>query len=231
MKGFGMSSREANIERLNSAITTLSEDAEDIHGLIARSADELESATAAGNKAADNAAQIIEALVPLTELLDTQHRDSTALLEEARKASYEQRTASAEQVEALKGAVTVSLEYVGTETQAARSDLKKTVEDSMAEIGKAQSEAFDDIRTKTLKEHERTRDELQTDMLGFKNATSARLESLESEVAKAQLTIKGLEDKVAESADATSKKLLIPIYVAIGLGIVNLVLLVLLMMH
>ena len=226
-----MSSREANIERLNDAITSLNEDAEGMHGLIARSKDELESATTACNRAADNAAQIIDALKPLTKLLDTQHSDSTAMLEEARKASEEQRIASSEQVEALKGAVTVTLEYVGTSTDKARSELKRSVDDSMAELSKAQDEAFDDFEAKTLKELERTRDELQTDMLSFKNATSARLDALEAEVSKAQGAIRELEGRVAESTDAASKKLLLPTYVAIALGVINLACLVMLLMR
>lgn len=226
-----MSSREANIERLNYAITSLNEDAEGIHGLISRSSDELESATEAGNRAADNAAQIIESLKPLTELLDTQHRDSTAMLEEARKASEEQRAAAAEQITSLKGAVEETLEAVSSKTEAACDGLVKSVEGTFDELGKAQAEAFDDIKTKTLKEHERTRDELQTDILGFKNATSSRLDSLESEVVKAHGAIKELETKVSESADAIGKKLLVPIYVAIGLGAVDLICLVMLLMR
>lgn len=226
-----MSSREANIERLNYAITSLNEDAEGIHGLISRSADELESATEAGNRAADNAAQIIESLKPLTELLETQHRDSTAMLEEACKASEEQRTASAEQTASLKSAVEESLEAVSSRTEAACDGLVKTAEDSFGALEKAQGEAFDDIKRQTLKEHERTRDELQTDMLGFKNATSARLDALEAEVVKTQGAIKDLEGKVTESVDAIGKKLLIPIYVAIGLGAVDLICLVMLLMR
>lgn len=236
-----MGSREANIERLNFAITTLNEDAEGVHELIARSVDELENATAVGNKAADNASQIIEALTPLTKLLDTQHRDSSALLEEARKASEEQRSATIEQTESLKTAVDVTLGSVGAKTEAACDGLVKTVEDS-----------FSDISAKNLKEHERTRGELQSDILNFKNATSARLDALETEVAKAQNSMRELDAKITESVDAintkleaeasktqssigelevkasenldaVSKKLLIPIFVAIGLGAIDLI--------
>lgn len=224
-----MSSREANIEQLNNAIESLNGDAEDIHGLIARSTDELGSATEACNRASDKAEQIIETLAPLTELLNSQHRDSTAMLEEARKASEEQRAITLEQVEALRGAVTVSLEYVGTSTTNAQNELKKSVDDSMAEIGRTQNESLEGFRAKVLKEQEKTRDELQTDMLGFKNATSARLDALEAEVVKAQSAIRSLESKVTESADAASKKVLVPMYVAIALGVINLVCLVLLL--
>lgn len=224
-----MSSREADIEGLNNAIATLSEDAEDLHGLIEKSTSELESATAAGNRAADNADRIIEALTPLTELLESQHRDSAAMLDEAKKASDEQRAATTEQMESLRGTVGETLESVSTMTETTCSELKKTVEDSFGELGKIQDEAFDELKTKTLKEHERTRDELQTDMLGFKNATSSRLDSLESEITKAEGAIKEIDDKIAESADSVKKKLLIPIYAAIGLGVVNLICLVMLL--
>lgn len=225
-----MSSREANIERLNYAITSLSDDAESIHGLISRSADELESATAAGNRAADNAAQIVKALKPLTELLETQHRDSAAMLEETRKASEEQREASAEQTAAIRSAVDETLESVSSKTEAMCDGLVKTVEDTFEKLGKAQDETFDGMMTKTLKEHEKTRDELQMDILGFKNATSARIDALEAETTEANNAIKELGGKVTESVDAVSKKLLIPIYAAIGIGVIDLVCLVMLLM-
>lgn len=226
-----MSSREANLERLNYAITSLSDDAEDIHGLISRSADELKSATAAGNRAADNAVKIVEALKPLTELLETQHRDSTAMLEEARKASEEQRVASAEQTATLRNAVDETLGSISSKTEAMCDGLVKTVEGTFDKFGEAQDEAFDDMMAKTLREHERTRDELQTDMLGFKNATSARIDALGAETTKANNAIKELEVKVAESVDAASKKFLIPIYAAIGIGVIDLVCLVMLLMR
>ena len=48
---------------------------------------------------------------------------------------------------------------------------------------------------------------------------------------KTQGAIKDLEGKVTESVDAIGKKLLIPIYVAIGLGAVDLICLVMLLMR
>lgn len=226
-----MSSREANIEQLNSAIASLNKDAEDMHGLIARSADELESATIASNKAADKTTQIIEALTPLTRLLETQYRDSTAMLEEARKASEEQQATAIEQAATLKNAVEETLESVSARTNATCDELMKTVDATFGELGKTQDDAFEDMSTKALKEHERTRDELQTDILGFKNATSARIDAIETELTKAQSAIKDLEGKIAESADAASKKLLTPIYAAIGLGGINLICLAMLLMR
>lgn len=226
-----MGSREANIESLNEAITTLSEDADDLHGLILRSTEELESATAAGNRAADEAAKIIETLEPLTELLETQHRDSTAMLDEARKASDRQRTTTAEQIGSLQRTVGETLESVRSTTAATCADLKQTVEDSFDELGKIQDEAFDGLKTKTLKEHERTRDELRTDMLGFKNVTSARLDAIEAGIAKAESAIKELESEVTEITDSATQKLLIPVYVAIVIGAINLICLVILLMR
>lgn len=256
---------------LNYAIASLNEDAESVHGLINRSIDELENATDAGNKAAENASKIIESLAPMAELMKSRYRDSAEMLGEAKKASDEQRVATAEQVSALKDAVGETLESVSerTETACAKIEkasdeqrvataeqvnalkdavgdtlesvsertevacakLEKAVDDSFAEIEEAQTEAFDEIQAKTLKEHERTRDELQTDILAFKNATSARLDVLEAEITKMESTIKGLEGKLDESANSTSKKLSIPIYVAIGFGLVNLICLVMLLMR
>lgn len=230
-KEYEMSTREANIDRLNRTIDTLNEDATEVHELLASSAEELKKATAASRDASENASKIVAALEPVTQLLDTQHRDSNALLEEARKASEEQRAATQEQVEDLKGTVASSLEYVGTSAKDAGDDMRKTVEGAMSDLAKAQDEAFGEMKIKTLKEHERTRDELQTDMLGFKNATSARLDSLESELSKAQDTIKQLEEKMAESADAASKKVLIPVYAAIAVGLIDLACLVMLLLR
>lgn len=226
-----MSSREANIDNLNNAIAALGEDAESLHELITRSTEKLEGATDAGNRAADNAAQIIEALAPLTELLGAQHRDSAAMLDEAKKAADEQRVSTVEQVEFLKTAVGETLESVVATTEDARARLKQTVEGSFEELGKTQSEAFTELKTKTLKEHERTRDELQTDILGFKNAASARLDALETGIAKAESAIKELEGRVTESAGLVTKKLLVSIYAAIGIGIIDLICLVMLLVR
>ena len=218
-----MSSREANIDNLNNAIAALGEDAESLHELIARSTEKLEDAT--------NAAKIIEALAPLTELLGTQHRDSAAMLDEAKKAADEQRASTVEQVEFLKTTVGETLESVAATTEDARTELKQTVESSFGELGKTQDEAFEELKAKTLKEYERTRDELQTDILGFKNATSARLDALEAGIAKVESANKELEGKVAESASLVTKKLLVPIYAAIGVGIIDLICLVMLLVR
>lgn len=226
-----MSSREANIDNLNNAIAALGEDAESLHELIARSTEKLEDATDVGNRAADNAAKIIEALAPLTELLGTQHRDSAAMLDEAKKAADEQRASTVEQVEFLKTTVGETLESVAATTEDARTELKQTVESSFGELGKTQDEAFEELKAKTLKEYERTRDELQTDILGFKNATSARLDALEAGIAKVESANKELEGKVAESASLVTKKLLVPIYAAIGVGIIDLICLVMLLVR
>lgn len=226
-----MSSREANIDNLNGAIAVLNEDAESLHELIARSTEKLEDATDVGNRAADNASRIIEALAPLTELLGAQHRDSAAMLDEAKKAADEQRESTVEQVEFLKTAVGKTLESVAATTEDARTDLKQTVEGSFGELGRTQDEAFGELKAKTLKEHERTRDELQTDILGFKNATSARLDALEVGIAKAESATKELEGRVAESAGLVTKKLLVPIYAAIGVGVINLICLVMLLVR
>ena len=256
---------------LNYAIASLNEDAESVHSLINRSINELENATAVGNKAAENASEIIGSLAPMAELMKSRYRDSAEMLGEAKKASDEQRVATAEQVSALKDAVgetleSVSertedacaklekasdeqrvataeqvsalkdavgetLESVSERTETACAKLEKAVDDSFAEIEETQTEAFEEIKAKTLKEHERMRDELQTDILTFKNATSARLDALEAEIVKMDGAIKELEGKVNESADSTSKKLALPIYVVIGFGLVNLVCLVMLLMR
>jgi len=226
-----MSSREANIEQLNYAIMTLNDDAEDVHGLIAKSTDVLESATAAGNRAADNAEKIIEALGPLTELLATQHRDSTAMLDEAKKAADEQCAVTSEQIGALGATVSETMESVSAQTEAANAGLQKAIENSFSELGKAQDESFADMQAKTLKEHERTRDELQTDILGFKNATSARLDAIEAGMVKTDGAIKEIDAKVAESTDTLVKKIMLPVYAAIALGIINLICLVMLLIR
>ena len=286
-----MSSREADIEKLNYAITSLNEDAEGIHGLISKSTSELENATAASNRAADNAAEIIESLAPLTGILAVQHQNSTAMLEEARKASEEQRETISGQIGAMRDTVNETLESISTkieadseafrnmqtesfttqnraftaileETRRASEEqretisgqidatrdavnealdsvkdgvnaicetLSSTVDDAFKEFKGAQDEAIDEIRTKNLKEHERTRDALQADVLNFKNATSARLDALEAEVSKAGSTMKELEVKITESVDSSIKRLLIPIYAAVGLGVVDLACLLLLL--
>ena len=73
--------------------------------------------------------------------------------------------------------------------------------------------------------------ELQTDILGFKNATSARLDNLEAEVAKTTAAVKELGDRLAENMEMTKGKLIVPIYIAIGIGVANLVCLLMLLMR
>ena len=226
-----MSSREANIEQLNYAIVTLNEDADDMHCLIEKSTSELENATEAGNRATENAEKIIEALGPLTDLLSKQHSDSSEMLEEAKRAADDQRSTTAEQINTLKETVTETLEAVRTQSETSSAELRKTVENSLDELKEKQEKGFEEMRTKALKEHERTRDELQTDILGFKNATSTRLESLEAGLTKTDSAIKDLDGKLTETADAIVKKIMVPIYVAIALGGANLVCLALLLMR
>ena len=248
-----MSSREANIERLNSAIMTLGEDAESMHSLIARSTEGLESATEAGNRAADNAARLIEALEPLTKQLNTQIKDSQTMLTTIQRTSDEQNAAVTKQLEKLdktSASAAKSLKTsaqsahtkletmvermlidIGADSRSAQTELRKLVEDTFDDHKKAQDEAFEELKATSLKEYERTRDELQTDILGFKNATSSRLDNLEAETAKAKTAITELETKVVSSIDAANKKLLIPLYIAIGVGVADLICLLMLLMR
>ena len=226
-----MSSRGANIEQLNYAIATLNEDADDIHCLIDKSTSELANATEAGNKATKSAEKIIEALEPLTCLLGKQHRDSAEMLEEAKKAADDQRSTTAEQINILKETVTETLEAVRVQSETSSVELRKTVENSLDVLREEQEKGFEEMQTKALKEHERTRDELQTDILGFKNATSTRLEFIEAGLTKTDSTIKDLDGKITETADAIAKKIMVPVYVAIALGGANLVCLALLLMR
>lgn len=226
-----MSSREIRIDALNDAIESLSEDAEGMHDLISRSIAGLEGATDAGNKAAENAAKLIEALVPFSEIMSAQHRDTSAMVEEARRATEEQRAAISEQIESLEASVDEAVESVRSETQTTCAELKEAAEESFGGLKKAQDETFEEFTAKSLKEQEKTRDELQTDILGFKNATSARLDSLETEVSKTTTAVKELGDKVTESTDLARKKLIVPIYIAIGIGVANLICLLMLLMR
>lgn len=226
-----MSSHEARIEALNDAIESLNEDAEGMHGLISRSIAGLDDATDASNRAAENAARLIEALAPLSETISAQHRDTSAMLEEARKATEEQRAAISVQIESLEASVDETLESVRSETHAVCSDLKTAAEESFGDLRKAQDETFEEFTAKSLKEQERTRDELQTDILGFKNATSARLDNLEAEVAKTTAAVKELGDRLAKNMEMTKGKLIVPIYIAIGIGVANLVCLLMLLMR
>lgn len=226
-----MSSREANIEALNDAIASLNEDAEGMHELVSRSIAGLASATDAGNKAADNAAKLIEALKPLSETVDTQFRDTSVMVEEARKAAEDQCATVSGQMESVRASVDEALESVRSETQSACDDLKAATEESFGGLRKAQDETFEDFIAKNLKEQEKTRDALQTDLLGFKNATSARMDSLEAEMTKMSAAVRELGEKMAESTDMAKRNLLVPIYIAIGIGAANLVCLLMLLMR
>lgn len=248
-----MSSREANIEKLNDAILTLGEDAEGMHVLIERSTEGLENATDAGNRAADNAARLIEALEPLTKQLNTQIKDSQTMLTTIQRTSDEQNAAVTKQLEKLdktSASAAKSLKTsaqsahtkletmvermlidIGADSRSAQTELRKLVEDASDNHMKAQDEAFEELKATNLKEYERTRDELQTDILGFKNATSSRLDNLETETTKAKTAITELETKVVSSIDAANKKLLIPIYIAIGVGVADLICLLMLLMR
>jgi hypothetical protein len=54
---------------------------------------------------------------------------------------------------------------------------------------------------------------------------------MDAELTKLQSAVKDLEGKVADSADATSKKLLTFLYVAIVLGVIELICLIMLLMR
>ncbi len=167
----------------------------------------------------------------LDVLREEQEKGFEEMLEEAKKAADDQRSTTAEQINILKETVTETLEAVRVQSETSSVELRKTVENSLDVLREEQEKGFEEMQTKALKEHERTRDELQTDILGFKNATSTRLEFIEAGLTKTDSTIKDLDGKITETADAIAKKIMVPVYVAIALGGANLVCLALLLMR
>lgn len=207
-----MSSSVANIDALNQAIEDISQDAESMHGLIAGSTDELKRATDAGKRMAEEAERVAYALVPLSKQVESQREDTSILLEE---------------------------------TKAQRTAIMETLEKSFEAAGAERDESFRAFSNKALNEVEKARDTLQTDFLSFKTSIGARIDSLEGQAARVNSAVEGLsaqttkleesvgvaEGKLRDRIDTIKSKLLVPICAAVGLGVANLICLIVLLLR
>lgn len=261
----------ANIEKLNYAITTLNEDAEDVHSLISRSTDELKKATAVGSKIADSAFKIAETLDPLTTRLDTQIDNSARMLKEARAAADEQRlvtsgsisrmevnikaatnsllkeireeraslNSSAEQTFQALNENCTSLErttkdatrHLEKTTERALHHLEETTGSAIQRLDEEQAQRFESFSIKSLKEAKETRDELQTDLLTSKTALAARLDNFEGEATKLVRSIEVFKENSSAQLEALRKKMMVPIYASLAVGVVNLICLIVLLIR
>lgn len=207
-----MSSSVANIDALNQAIEDISQDAESMHGLIAGSTDELKRATDAGKRMAEEAERVAYALVPLSKQVESQREDTSILLEE---------------------------------TKAQRTAIMETLEKSFEAAGAERDESFRAFSNKALNEVEKARDTLQTDFLSFKTSIGARIDSLEGQAARVNSAVESLsaqttkleesvgvaEGKLRDRIDTIKSKLLVPICAAVGLGVANLICLIVLLLR
>lgn len=253
---------DPDLTRLNRAITSLNDDAEGMHSLITRSADQLEQATVECKRAADLAGNALVELGPLTEELHLAIEDTQGFVTEASgvveslvagftvsqkerreafdsfaEASLKTTKELAAETDKAVGRLSASIseakdssrnafESFATQTFAL-SD--KTKEELLASISQAQDagkEEFDQFTTASLKASEKTRDDLQTDLLSYKTAMSARMDSLEATttrsisdlevtVAKLSEDTKRIEMVVDEKSSQLEKKIALPLYVVI----------------
>ncbi|WP_165046161.1 hypothetical protein [Adlercreutzia sp. ZJ138] len=199
----------ANIEKLNYAITSLNEDAEDVHDLISRSTTELKEATATGNRVADSVCEAIEALDPLVEKLAAQIDTSTHILEETKITADKQRVSISKSLDKIK------------------ADLEQTVQ----QFNDEHVRQFEDFKLKSLKESKKTRDELQTDLLTSKTTAAARFDSLESEVTKLAHQVEALKEDTSELVRPFQSKMQALLCAAIALGAIDSICLVLLLLR
>lgn len=197
-----MSSGLANIEKLNEAITTLSDDAIDVHELIISSTDELEKAISIGDSAAKNASKIVDILDPLAKKLDGQLTESSRLLN-----SFTE------------------------EMRSDRADFKKLATKVFKDFDSEHKEQFEKFSAKSLSENQKTRDELQNDFLSHKTATAARLDGLEGEIIKLAQAVESANKESAELLGEVQKKALMPFYAVIVFGLMNLICLMLLLLR
>lgn len=228
----------ANIERLNDAIDALGEDAESLHELISRSTDELEKALQAGNRATRNAERVIRALGPLAEKMEARIDDAEALVESAKAASANQQRATAEAMEALRRSVGSTMDGLGAKIREERDSLSEgqnalaeALDGSIGAFAEKQSAKLNEFATKSLLESEKTRDVLLTDLLASKNATGARLDSLESQIVKLSDAVEEASRTTSSAIDGVRKKLSIAVYAAVAVGVANLAFLAFLMVR
>lgn len=243
--GQEMSEGTPDIRRLNSAIDSLNDDAESLHSLIVRSTEELERATAEGRRAADVAEEAMHAFGPLSEKLLASIEDAKGLVSEARVTIDQLAANQAEARESDKKAFEafVSESLKATEGIAVEAD--KAVAKVTAELKQGREddrEAFDSFTAASLRASEKTRDDLQTDLLSHKTAMAARMDSLEATVDR---SVNVLEDSIgllskemkasAESLEgknqALEKKVALPLYGVIAIAILQLLTLIALFMR
>ena len=221
--GEAMTDRKARIEKLDYAITTLNDDAEDMRSLIDRSTEELERATSASQRAVDVAEESARQMSALADKMKSQLESEHVALKELRSAVADQRAATAEGLKSIK-------DGLDAERKADREVFNK-VSCELKNAYDAECLAFDAFSKASLKAAEKTRDDLQSDFLSHKTATAARIDSLENEISKLQKSVNETESSLLEKVEGLQKRVSLPLYGVIAVAALQVVTLIALFMR
>lgn len=182
------------------------------------------------------------AIASLNDDAESMHSLITRSTNELERATAEGRRSADLADEALK-----TLAPLADGLQAAIDDAKglmreteQAVEKLNADFAAAEEsgkEAFESFTAASMKSSEKMRDDLQTDLLSHKTATAARLDSLESTMAKRidelegeTTRLKGSIDSLGKSLDekanALQKKVALPLYGVVAVAVLQLLTLV-----
>lgn len=205
-----MARKAANIESLNLAIASLNDDAEDMHSLIVQSTGELERANEEIKGTTDVVVKTTETLVPLAKKLRSEIDDVSKLLVDTKGVVSDQLVATAKGLESIKAELTQSI-----------NDFTGLLTDELMEARKAGQNAFDTFSASSLKEAEKTRDDLQTDLLSHKAATAARMDSLENSISKLESAVEAAQKSTDGKIEGLQKKATLPTYGVIVVAILQ----------
>lgn len=215
-----MARKAANIESLNLAIASLNDDAEDMHSLIMQSTGELERANEEIKGSTDVVVKTTETLVPLAEKLRSEIDDASKLLVDTKGVVSDQLVATAKGLESIKAELTQSI-----------NDVTGLLTDELMEARKAGQDAFDTFSTSSLKEAEKTRDDLQTDLLSHKTATAARMDSLENSISKFESAVEVAQISTDRKIEGLQKKVTLPTYGVIVVAVLQIASLAILLLR
>lgn len=198
-----MANNIENIEKLTHAVTSLNNDAVGMHEMIQRESSHLEETLTIERRASEDLEMSIKTLQGVVDLIP--HR-----LESIDRAT-----------EDVKVKTTASLDATVEQIKAIRNEGLKAFEemtDSLEHRHSSIEESFKSFEECSLKEAQKGRSEIQSDILSHKTAISARIDSLENEVVSLKSSIQGFDERIAHAKEEI--KMSIRPLLLIGIGVV-----------
>lgn len=184
-----MTSNIENLEKLSHAVISLNNDAEGMHDLIQQSSSNLEKSMKVEARVAKELSESNEAVKTAVSQLVPKLEETDKLLEDVRKKTEETLSTAIYQIKDFRNESFQILEDISSDFKAYES--------------------------KALLEARESRSDIQNDLLNHKNATSARIDSLENEISGLKTTIQSLEEQTCHS----TRRAITPL-IGLGIGIV-----------